>query len=179
MEAALKLFVELGFHGTPTSLIAKEAGVANGTLFHYFATKDDLVKALYVDIKNRMYAYLSEHAGVQRSYKDTIKEQYIASIYWALENRLEYRFTELFKTSPYFIQIAPDEIETSLKPFYHMLQKGIDEQIIKPQPVDLLFILISSQTSGLNQYLVTNQFSNTRQHQVINDTFEMLWLMIT
>ena len=54
LDAALKLFVEYGFHGTPTSLIAKEAGVANGTLFHYFSTKDELVVALYSSIKSRM-----------------------------------------------------------------------------------------------------------------------------
>jgi AcrR family transcriptional regulator len=35
LSAALQLFVANGFHGTATSKIAKEAGVANGTLFHY------------------------------------------------------------------------------------------------------------------------------------------------
>jgi len=179
LDAALKLFVAYGFHGTPTSLIAKEAGVANGTLFHYFATKDALVIALYVDIKSRMSAYLSEQVEVQKTFKDTIREQYIASVFWALENKLEYRFTEQFKTSPFFAQIAPKEIEESLKPYYDMLNRGISENLIKPQPVDLLFTLISSQTSGLNQYLLNHQFSKTKQHQVISDTFEMLWNMIT
>ena len=179
LDAALKLFTEYGFHGTPTSLIAKEAGVANGTLFHYFATKDALVTALYVDIKSRMTVYLSEQADRQPTFKDTIREQYIASVYWALENRLEFRFTEQFKTSPFFARIAPKEIEDSLKPYYDMLHMGINEKIIKPQPVELLFALISSQTSGLNQYLLSHQFSQTKQHQVINDTFEMLWNMIT
>ena len=42
-STALNLFVEHGFHGTPTSKIAKEAGVANGTLFHHFNTKEDLI----------------------------------------------------------------------------------------------------------------------------------------
>jgi AcrR family transcriptional regulator len=32
LKTALKLFVEFGFHATPTSKIAKEAGIANGTL---------------------------------------------------------------------------------------------------------------------------------------------------
>ena len=47
LAAALNLFVEFGFHGTPTSKIAQKAGVANGTLFHYFATKEELVVALF------------------------------------------------------------------------------------------------------------------------------------
>jgi len=179
LEAALKLFVEYGFHGTPTSLIAKEAGVANGTLFHYFTTKDQLVVALYVDIKNRMSAYLYENTKEQKTLKETIKEQYIASLYWAMDNKLAFRFTEQFKTSPFYTDIAPKEIEESLKPYYDMLRKGIADKIIRPQPVELLFTLISSHTFGLNQYLVANQFSKSKQHQVISDTFDMLWVMIT
>ncbi len=42
MKAALKLFTERGFHGTSTAQISREAGVATGTLFNYFPTKEDL-----------------------------------------------------------------------------------------------------------------------------------------
>lgn len=39
LETALRLFVDQGFHGTSTASIAKQAGVATGTLFHHFPTK--------------------------------------------------------------------------------------------------------------------------------------------
>ncbi|HII99417.1 MAG TPA: helix-turn-helix transcriptional regulator, partial [Methanoregula sp.] len=51
LNTALNLFVERGFYGTPTSLISKEAGVATGTLFFYFRTKEDLIDTLYLRIK--------------------------------------------------------------------------------------------------------------------------------
>ena len=44
LDASLKLFVENGFHGTSTAEIAKTAEVATGTLFHYFKTKEELIK---------------------------------------------------------------------------------------------------------------------------------------
>jgi AcrR family transcriptional regulator len=34
-----------------TSAIARSAGVAEGTLFRYFATKDELLNELYLSIK--------------------------------------------------------------------------------------------------------------------------------
>ncbi len=61
LKAALHLFVEFGFHGTPTSKIANKAGVANGTLFHYFATKEALIIALYIDIKQQMGCFIAEN----------------------------------------------------------------------------------------------------------------------
>jgi AcrR family transcriptional regulator len=38
----------------PTAGIAKEAGVANGSLFTYFETKKDLFNALYLELKGEM-----------------------------------------------------------------------------------------------------------------------------
>jgi len=46
LSSALKLFVENGVGNTSTSAIAKEAGVAAGTLFLYFPTKQDLIHEL-------------------------------------------------------------------------------------------------------------------------------------
>lgn len=42
-DAALKVFSEKGYNGATTGEIAKEAGVAEGTIFRYFPTKKDLL----------------------------------------------------------------------------------------------------------------------------------------
>jgi AcrR family transcriptional regulator len=179
LDTALRLFVECGFHGTPTSKIALEAGVANGTLFNKFATKDELILALYIDIKTRMMEYVAQNTMSGNSLKENMKGAYLASMYWALDNKNEFRFVEQFKTSPYYSLIVPGEIEESVKPFCDLLQNGICDKIIKPLPVDYLFSLISSHTYGLNQYLLKNDFPKAKQHAIISDTFELLWDMIT
>jgi TetR/AcrR family transcriptional repressor of nem operon len=43
LETARRLFHEQGFHATSTATIVRESGLTNGTLFHYFRTKDDLL----------------------------------------------------------------------------------------------------------------------------------------
>jgi AcrR family transcriptional regulator len=45
LRAALELFAEKGFYQTTTKAISRKAGIAEGTLFNYFETKEDL--ALY------------------------------------------------------------------------------------------------------------------------------------
>ena len=178
-EAALKLFVEFGFHGTPTSKIAQEAGVANGTLFHYFPTKDDLIIALFKDTKGKMNNYVADNSVIENSLKGILKGQYLSALYWAMDNKLEFRFIEQFKTSPYLTKIVSEEMEKHLNPLIEMLQKGIIDKIIKDLPIDLLLTIISSQIYGLNNYLVNNDFSKAKQHQIISDTFDLLWEMIS
>ncbi|MFN2217094.1 MAG: helix-turn-helix domain-containing protein, partial [Anaerolineae bacterium] len=46
LDAAHQVFAERGFHDTRMSDIAQVAGVSQGTLYHYFASKDDLFLAL-------------------------------------------------------------------------------------------------------------------------------------
>lgn len=48
LESAVKIFSEKGFNGATTSEIAKEAGIAEGTIFRYFKTKKDILHVLIV-----------------------------------------------------------------------------------------------------------------------------------
>ncbi len=50
LAAATKVIAEEG-PGAPTAKISKAAGVAEGSLFTYFATKDDLLNHLYLTLK--------------------------------------------------------------------------------------------------------------------------------
>src|SRR5277367_1020032 len=55
MSAAARVIAAQGL-GAPTATIAKEAGVANGSLFTYFDTKADLLNQLYLELKAEMGA---------------------------------------------------------------------------------------------------------------------------
>ncbi|MEH6586880.1 MAG: TetR/AcrR family transcriptional regulator [Halioglobus sp.] len=46
LDSATQLFAKEGFHGTSTRKIASAAGVSEGTLFHYFSTKNVLLLAI-------------------------------------------------------------------------------------------------------------------------------------
>lgn len=46
MQASLHLFAERGFHGTSIRDIAREADITEGLIYHYFASKRDLFRAI-------------------------------------------------------------------------------------------------------------------------------------
>src|SRR4051812_29105035 len=54
LSAALELFAERTFEGTPVPLIAERAGVAAGTIYRYFDSKEALVNALYRRCKENL-----------------------------------------------------------------------------------------------------------------------------
>ncbi len=54
LDAAAGVFAERGIGAAPTAAISRAAGIAEGSLFTYFKTKDELINALYADIKREV-----------------------------------------------------------------------------------------------------------------------------
>jgi TetR/AcrR family fatty acid metabolism transcriptional regulator len=56
LDAAVKVFATYGFYLSKVSQIAKEAGVADGTIYLYFKSKDDILIQIFMDSMEEMIA---------------------------------------------------------------------------------------------------------------------------
>jgi TetR/AcrR family fatty acid metabolism transcriptional regulator len=54
LDAAVRVFANQGFHACRVSDIADEAGVAYGLVYHYFASKDEILDTLFLERWNVM-----------------------------------------------------------------------------------------------------------------------------
>lgn len=61
LEAAMSLFISKGLAGTRTEDVAQLAGVSKGTLYRYYASKDELFKAV---VRNLLGEVIAE--GIER-----------------------------------------------------------------------------------------------------------------
>ena len=60
LDAAERVFAEHGFFTARVSEIARVAGVADGTIYLYFKSKDDLLISLFESRMERVNALLAE-----------------------------------------------------------------------------------------------------------------------
>ena len=63
MDAALHLFAERGINNTTGSALARQAGIAEGTLFRHFRSKDEILLALVTQMKERLIADVGRYLG--------------------------------------------------------------------------------------------------------------------
>jgi AcrR family transcriptional regulator len=49
LQAAIRVFADNGYHGARVGDIAEDAGVAHGLLYHYFASKEDVLRTIFVE----------------------------------------------------------------------------------------------------------------------------------
>jgi TetR/AcrR family fatty acid metabolism transcriptional regulator len=60
LKAAIKVFAKTGFYDARVSEVAKAAGVADGTIYLYFKSKDELLVSLFEDRVEKLLAYLQQ-----------------------------------------------------------------------------------------------------------------------
>jgi AcrR family transcriptional regulator len=60
LDATLLICAERGIGAAPTAAISKAAGIAEGSLFTYFKTKDDLLNELYLSLRREFSLHLTD-----------------------------------------------------------------------------------------------------------------------
>src|SRR5579863_1176471 len=101
LEAALQLFREKGLEGTTTKEISKKAGIAEGTLFNYFKTKEDLALFFFQKETNNLVEWFGGETRLQRA---PLAEKLFAIIHRQLEYLAPY---EDFIGAVFFRSLQP------------------------------------------------------------------------
>jgi AcrR family transcriptional regulator len=84
LRAAVREIAQAGL-GAPTAKIASRAGVAAGTLFTYFPTKEQLLNELYLELKGEAYARLNAKFPGKGSLEHRAQHIWSSYLDWALE----------------------------------------------------------------------------------------------
>jgi AcrR family transcriptional regulator len=81
LAAATQVFAEAGLNA-PTARIARAAGVAEGTLFTYFPTKDDLLNQLYLELKGELRALMMPAYPAQAGVREQAHHAWRVYVRW-------------------------------------------------------------------------------------------------
>jgi len=65
IEAAIRVFAKNGYYNSRVSDIAREAGIASGTIYLYFKTKDDILVTLFREKMASFVAHLRKTIAVE------------------------------------------------------------------------------------------------------------------
>lgn len=174
LDTALVLFTTRGFQGTPTSLISREAGVATGTLFFYFKTKEELIDELYRRIKSEAGAALREGIESEASIREKILRVGKNGIAWGMENPDKIRFMEQFAHSPFVSTSAHEEGMSNFLFLFDLVNDGISQGSIRPFDPALLCTILASSLSGLIAR-VTAEPDEKKRGELIGQGLRFLW----
>ncbi len=99
LQSAVREIAEAGL-GASTARIAKGAGLAEGTMFTYFATKEDLFNELYIALKSDVYRRFQTAFPLQAGLRERAHHIWTEYLRWAINNPQNRKVSILLHLSP-------------------------------------------------------------------------------
>ena len=173
-KTALKLFVERGFFGTPTSLISKEAGVATGTLFFYFKTKEDLIDTLYLQVKAEAAEAMCRGLADEPDARKKLDRLGRNAVEWGTAEPDKIKFMEQFAHTPFISKSAREEGMSRFFFLNDLITQGKEEGLICDSDPEILIFMMASAFAGLIAHLGTAKTKEERE-RMINQGMDFVW----
>ena len=174
LKATIHLIALEGM-ATSTSKIAKQAGVSEGTIFTYFATKNTLLNEVYLEIKQQLSTIFSAISN-ESSLKEQVYKIWKSYILWGLTHQDEYQVLATLSLSPLITQ----EIKTlgghNFCDISTVLEEVISQGNLSKYSLEYVGALMVAMANTTIQYI---SIKNKDQSDLIDDAFHAFWLAIS
>ena len=173
LKTALELIVNQGIQETPMSQISKVAGVAMGTIYHHFKSKNEIVNAIYLYLKKEMGNALLAEQEDSKSYKALFFQFWNNLFEYYAQNEMAFKFLQTFVQSPLLSAETKEEGSQYYQPIILFFEEGLRNEHLNP--IDI--VLLTETIHGNVVSLVQIHFQQTIvvNRQIIDQAINMSW----
>lgn len=143
LNAATQAVAALGI-GASTAGIAKGAGVAEGSLFTYFSTKDELLNLLYLHLKSEFRMMLITGYPGDADVKERCRHLWDRSIDWGAASPAKRKAMRQLAVSGKITGATRKAGAEGFRDMEAMLNEGFDTGVLRPQPIAFIGGIIES-----------------------------------
>lgn len=133
LDAALKVIAENGYHNAQVSRIAKEAGVADGTIYLYFKNKEDILISLFQERLGDLIQLFHDSIQETDSADEALRK--ICEIHFTrLESNVNLAYVtqiELRQSSLELRKAIGEVVKTYIELIERVLKQGIDAGLFR------------------------------------------------
>jgi AcrR family transcriptional regulator len=175
LEAATRIIVMQGL-SAPTAGIAKEAGVANGSLFTYFETKTELFNHLYLDLKAEMASATLKNLPASADLYEQFFHVWRNWMNWAVSNPQKRRALAQLGVSDEITSETRAAGHKTMAPVAELLERGRANGPLQKVPMGLVVALMNAVAEATMDF-TTQHPANAKKHSKVG--FDALWRMLS
>jgi AcrR family transcriptional regulator len=171
------LFAERGLTAAPTSEISKQAGVAEGTLFTYFKTKDDLINALYREIKLELADAMMSDFPRKKNVGTRLRHVWDRYVNWGIANPKQRKVLAQLTVSEVLTKESRDAGGAPFVEFQAVIRDAMEQHVFRNDvPVELISRSLAALVEATIELTVSHP-SKAKQYR--DSGFQMFWAGIT
>jgi AcrR family transcriptional regulator len=175
LEAATGIILTQGL-SAPTAGIAKEAGVANGSLFTYFETKTDLFNQLYLELKSEMAAAALKGLPEGADLRDQLFHVWRNWTNFAVSSPEKRRVLAQLGVSDEITTQTRASAQKMMASLGELLERSRANGPMRAVPMGFLGTLMNAVAESTMEFM-TQDPANAKKH--CKTGFEALWRMIS
>ena len=179
LEAARKVFAKKGFHDATVDDVANAAGLAKGTVYLYYRSKQDVYLAALKFGIGQMYSALVEEVNKVATTEAKLKALIAAKLAYFDENR---DFFKIYYSELGRIPTHPAGIDSEFKALYleqarlveSILKEGIRKKAIRSLRTEQTAFAISDIIRGVVTQRILG-WSKSKTGQDVDFIFDLVW----
>lgn len=175
LEAAVRVIVRQGL-SAPTALIAREAGIANGSLFTYFQTKAALYNQLYREFKAGMASAALEGLPAGADLRDQFAHTWANWMRWAVNHPEQRRALALLDVSDEITPASHAAGRHSMAGIVALMERARAHGAMRDAPFALVAAIMNAVAEATMDVMV-NDPANADAHCRVG--FDALWRMLS
>jgi AcrR family transcriptional regulator len=170
LAAAIRVIVTQGL-SAPTAMIAKEAGVSNGSLFTYFETKTDLFNELYRLLKSEMAEVGLTGLPRDARLRDQFFHVWSNWMYWALANPDKPRALAQLSVSDEITSESRSEGHKTMASIGTLLEKSRENGPMRDAPIGFVVAIMNSLAEATMTFMAQDPVNAEQQCRIGFDAF--------
>lgn len=175
IESALDLIQEFGFHASPVSQVAKNAGVATGTIYTYFENKDALILGVYEYVAEEIRKYVSERDDPSMVFKDRFFNYWKNLTDFYEQNPSIHGFYDQFLNSPFNSEEIQNKPNVWHEYAYSFFESGISQGTIKVLNPSVLSILVNTNVNSIVRIKQRFKKKLAQNKMVLDEISHLIW----
>ncbi|MCR9143195.1 MAG: TetR/AcrR family transcriptional regulator [bacterium] len=190
IASAIELCAERGIHSASTNHIAKAAGVAAGTLFTYFATKEELIQAVYLECKSELIEAMqaeltpidspasgqAQKADPRTEFQNFLRHVWSRALEWGLARPTRHKFLRQFGQLPEAERCSPEVtalLETEMHFFYTAIDRAQASGAMIPVDREYMSLLFGAWFDATLDFL--RRLPAADRPAAVQTSFGLLW----
>lgn len=155
LDAALSTFTEHTFGGAPVSLVADRAGVAVGSIYRHFPSKEALGNAVYRRWKGHLLEYLTRDGAPDEAVRDGFGRLWRSLFEFAADHPEAFAFLEYQQHEAYLDAESVDLGDRIVAVGVDLMTRGQKAGEIRPGDPTVLVSLVYGAFVGLSKRILT------------------------
>ena len=174
LAAATQVIAEQGL-AAPTAKIAKLAGVAEGSLFTYFSSKDELLNQLYVELKTGLKALMLAGYPRQKDLKERMWHIWQKYVHWGLAHPHERRALAQLAVSDRITEQSHRAVQQAMGEIGDIVGDSIAAGLLRDHPPPFVSAMLNALGEATMEFMAREP---KRAERYAAWGFEALWRAI-